>query len=585
MLSSLSKNLSTLRSARVSASPVRNRPASPTDLDDLLDDAETGSFVSTTHNGAFYRQSSRPDNLGISGTGPNEPNPPAYSYPNVPSLYELMPDNPRVYFVPSSLQEVPIHLLRFPFNYIANGIRPHISNLVSIENFNYFGIYETPDNFVIAENFEELTTLLQEFATDVVRWFPFCHEDQASWYVNGGCLEMESFDLSDFNFYLENRINKFELSISSSTSASAVTSPKPAPPPPPTSTPAPVPYNPFPGTYNFPQSNNSQGYNQFPQTFVSSPPGIPFTQTPYNYSPGISTNAPWIYQTSPPDYQSVLFKTHEIDCPKWDGNTTTWHNMHTKLEVALASANKSYLLTETCTTPQNAVDSKLFFKAMFNKFSGNALVPFTGQLHLFLNKGIEMYRELLAIYAPVDQETLLALSSKLQTLSMHRNESVLNYVKRIRLLSISLTQNGQSWPETHLTLTAIKGLDSRRYSKLIEAFHIGNRCASTLREFIQIVTKYDSRKNLLQSHSSLPQPSPSGNANAVSSSSSSSVPAPAATPVCDPLTDVGWTDSMTKELLRKYKCCLCRTQDHMWPSCPHLKHWDIKKKSTNKSPY
>ena len=41
---------------------------------------------------------------------------------------------------------------------------------------------------------------------------------------------------------------------------------------------------------------------------------------------------------------------------------------------------------------------------------------------------------------------------------------------------------------------------------------------------------------------------------------------------------------MTKQLMRKYKCHLCRVQDHLWPSCPHLKHWNIKKKPSHPRP-
>lgn len=158
--------------------------------------------------------------------------------------------------------------------------------------------------------------------------------------------------------------------------------------------------------------------------FISSASNVPYCHSPYG-NVGYNPHSNWIPQGSPA-FQSVFFKASKIDCAKWDGNTSPWYNMHTKLAVALAAVNKFYLLHETATIPSNAEDSKLLFKAMFNKFSGNALVPFTGQINLFLNKGIEMYCELLAIYTPVDQETLLALSSKLQSISMHRNESVLN---------------------------------------------------------------------------------------------------------------------------------------------------------------
>lgn len=463
---------------------------------------------------------------------------------------------------------------------------------------------------IVVEDFAHLQGILDDSQNNNIRRFPFCHEDQANWYVNGGVLQMESFIPSDLDFFVTHHLN---------------VKPPPTPPVPPSPVPTSpstdsysisgstislsgsshslfrdpsvhssthVPPNPpFPGPYpGYPYSQTATPLN-YP--FGSPPPNNPYSPFPYgNY--GYSPQSNWIHQghQGSPAYQSVLFKATELDCPKWDGNTSTWHNMHTKLEVVLAAVNKSYLLTEISTNQNNAEDSKLLFKAMFNKFSGNALVPFTGQIHLFLNKGIEMYRELQAIYAPVDQETLFALSSTLQSITMHRNESVINYVKRIILISLSLTENGQTWPESHLTLTAIKGLDARRYSKLLEAFHVGNRSASSLREFTQILTKYDTRKGLLLSHSSAPQNSiqPSGSANAISSQTSAPTPAPNTFPVsssastCDLRTDVGWSENMTKQLMRKYKCPLCRVQDHLWPNCPHLKHWDIKKNSSHPRP-
>ena len=98
---------------------------------------------------------------------------------------------------------------------------------------------------------------------------------------------------------------------------------------------------------------------------------------------------------------------------------------------------------EPSTTPFNAADSALLYKAFWDKFSGKALSPFSGQAEAFLNKGIEMYRTLLSIYCPVNQATLLSLSSKLNEVRMNRNEDIINFVKRIRIINQNLTANGQ----------------------------------------------------------------------------------------------------------------------------------------------
>ena len=62
---------------------------------------------------------------------------------------------------------------------------------------------------------------------------------------------------------------------------------------------------------------------------------------------------------------------------------------------------------------------------------------------MYVNKGIEMYRVLLSLYAPVSNSALLSLSKRLSDIKMTKTEDVINFVKRIRLLNSSLAQNGQ----------------------------------------------------------------------------------------------------------------------------------------------
>lgn len=177
--------------------------------------------------------------------------------------------------------------------------------------------------------------------------------------------------------------------------------------------------------------------------------------------------------------QSILFKKKELDLPKWDGNISSWNTMHDKLIAELADLSKLYILQETYTTPATAPDSKLLYNAFWKKFSGKALAPFSGQAHLYVNKGIEMYGMLLSLYAPVSNSALLSLSKKLSDIKMTKTEDVINFVQRIRLLNSSLAQNGQQRSEALLVLTAIKGLDVIRYIDLISSFWSGVHSPTT----------------------------------------------------------------------------------------------------------
>ena len=347
--SSLSKHLSAIRSNRVSTSPQRSRFATPGDLNTIFNDSDSKTPPSRPKS---------PGQLGISSPGVNAnttpdgdiKSPPLFennksptngSYPNVPSLYELMPDNSRVFYIPEKLQDVPIHLLRFPFNFIKNGSHPFISHAPPIETFSYFAIVESKDNHVILEKFDEFHTIIHDFQDDVISWFPFCHQEQANWYVEGGYLQMNSFIPSDLSYYVTHRrpsdpslpssvpdstSTETDSNLSISTSTASFPEPIPPPVPPPVQTP---PMQPFPGHFTYPHYNHFIGSNPYQQAFVSSPPTMPFHPSPAHYGHGYHPNSNWIPQNTP-GFQSVLFKATEIDCPKWDGNTSTWHNMHTK---------------------------------------------------------------------------------------------------------------------------------------------------------------------------------------------------------------------------------------------------------------
>ena len=137
-------------------------------------------------------------------------------------------------------------------------------------------------------------------------------------------------------------------------------------------------------------------------------------------------------------------------------------------------------MLEDSTNVHNAGDSKLLSEAFWSKLSGDALLPFPAQTDLYINKGIEIYRELRVIYAPVDEPTLLSLSKELNQIRMGGKESIISFTNRIRTINKDLTMNGQPWNGTYLTLLAIQGLDPRRYADLTKSFLTGTHQASIL---------------------------------------------------------------------------------------------------------
>ena len=262
------------------------------------------------------------------------------------------------------------------------------------------------------------------------------------------------------------------------------------PPPAPHPMQRPIPTSNFTGTHqHVPNSNYASPYG-----FAS---GLPFSSpiSPGNfYAPASGAQipiSPWSHP-APAGFTNMLFKEKEIILPKWNGDSSGWHNMHTRLEVS----NKLYLLNETATNSANAADSKLLARAFWTKFSDNALLPFSAQTEKYLNKGIEMHQELQGIYSPDDEPTLLSLSKNLHQIKMQPKESIISFVNRIRTVNKDLTTYGQPWPETSLTLLAIQGLDHRRYSDLTKSFLTGTHSASTFTRLTQIVTSYNKLNNI-----------------------------------------------------------------------------------------
>ena len=378
---------------------------------------------------------------------------------SAPSPYELMPMNPKFWILPPKFKGTDPNNLPFPYKEIAMSRLPEVPNVKPIEDYSYFSIVLNEHTCSIVH---DITSLHQTISSiPDATWFPSNNYQRANWYAVEGYKVIPGLHLDDLNWYIttfdiqikgsKQKISPDDLAFNISTSpvpsappsqTPGITIPNPSAIPPkvssaprgphqvPTGPQAPFPghephstfqsYAPPPGNFNNFFHHPSQGANF--QHFNTPYPQVPYNSYPSTFYP--QPNIHMVYPTSTwvqpahPGYTNLLYKEKEINIPKWTGDVAGWHNFHTRLEVSLADLNKSYLLTKFATNPQNASDSKLLARALLNKLSGDALLPFSSQTELFLNKGIEMNRELRSIYAPVDGPTLFSLPKSLTSIKM-----------------------------------------------------------------------------------------------------------------------------------------------------------------------
>lgn len=121
----------------------------------------------------------------------------------------------------------------------------------------------------------------------------------------------------------------------------------------------------------------------------------------------------------------------------------------------------------------------------------------------------------------------------------------------------------------------------------LKSFMTGTHKASTLSKLTIIVTGYNKLNNIDTGNDI------SGNANAVSSNNSAGTtpgptPAPAnaspATKPTDKFAGGGWSIDDFRTLMHRYKCGMCRKNDHLWTSWDLFKNWKIDKKDTHPRP-
>ena len=115
---------------------------------------------------------------------------------SIPTLFELMPTNPKFWTLPARLQNTSYDQLAFPYDQLAKGIIPEIKDVPPIESFKYFSIsYDKHLNSVV-ENLTDLHDVLMNLPLTAT-WFPANNYADANWYSLEGYQFVDGFVLED----------------------------------------------------------------------------------------------------------------------------------------------------------------------------------------------------------------------------------------------------------------------------------------------------------------------------------------------------------------------------------------------------
>ena len=171
------------------------------------------------------------------------PSPTAFSPDDVPPIYLLMPQNPRLFRVPQQLRHLDHHDLPFPFNYVAAGQQPPSFQTEPIENFPFFSVVFDGGRHTVATSLTSLLNTLQSV------WLPCATREQAVWFGTTGYCLVESFNSQDLEWYLHFLHKKQNNSVPPYTSPIPLSVPLPT-------TPHGVPVHSVPVTHPLPPQAN-----------------------------------------------------------------------------------------------------------------------------------------------------------------------------------------------------------------------------------------------------------------------------------------------------------------------------------------
>ena len=254
----------------------------------------------------------------------DDPDPTIHLVKTAPSLYELMPFNPKYWVLPPKQREIPLDQLEFPHNEIAKGNFPQVPEIIKIEEFSHFAISLNEHIYKIVYYLDELLEVLVDIPK--AKWFPCSNYSQANWFMLEGFKLIDGFDLEDLKWYAETY--DLEIKVTSPPSSSKThTTPQASnatdehqdsnPSQGPNNIPA-MDSNPTP-TGKYPTYTSGQQFSPHQGFMNFTPP--PFPQYPYNmfpphHFPNMSPISPPWLQMTPPGYTNVFFKEKEINIPR-----------------------------------------------------------------------------------------------------------------------------------------------------------------------------------------------------------------------------------------------------------------------------
>jgi len=318
---------------------------------------------------------------------------------------------------------------------------------------------------------------------------------------------------------------------------------------------------------------------------------------PMNYAPRHNVHVGCQASLSPPAME--VKEQKKLSLPTFDPKKMSWQAFSMKLHAALIEQDMEYLLTEPATNCQNHPHSKELMVELYRKLQGSALDLFTSfnAQHFYLSggRGIEMIKALVHKFHPLDAGAIQAIMSSMQSLQLSDSEDLSIYRDKLENLNLQLSWVGQGMNESYPLHLAQHQLKSSRYGKDIEALQISNTASGTsfssLQDFFLGLERLDRLRGLPYGGAAVSKPvpkipkkpTPLGLAASVQDDnnlSANSLMFHAESWVGA----INLDEDHVKQLRSLFKCPLCRTNVHMFPSCPLLKNWVIKKKPRSDSP-
>jgi hypothetical protein len=229
------------------------------------------------------------------------------------------------------------------------------------------------------------------------------------------------------------------------------------------------------------------------------------------------------------------------------------------------------------------------------KFQGSALDLFSSlnAQHYYLGggRGIEMIKALVDKFHPLEAGAIQSIMSSKQILQLQDSGDLNIYRDKLENLNLQLSWVGQGMPESYLIHLAQLQLKKSRYSKDIDALQISNTASGTsfqsLHEFFLGLERLDCIDGLPYGGAviSKPQPKPykkpTSNLGMVASVQDATEGVHKSLDFHSEswIGAINLNEDHVKMLQSLFKCPLCRTNTHTFPSCPYLRNWVIKKKT------